>query len=203
MAMLEKSGSSPFYKTGPLYVTEDPIDPSKKKAAEKEAKAKAEAKAASSDKVYGKSTTTQERFKDKRGTGTRTTVTTPYSQSGKDSVSYSEAYKKADKSKYRTLEEFTTAAKADKSGKDIKTSVKYDPIKTVGLKPQGIKPTTAGPKPPMPKTKTPEKPSMPTYSFSMEKQSGTTLVDKKLQSKSNLARPKKSGGGGNCGCGKY
>ena len=202
MPISNKSGGGPFYKTGPLYVTEDPIDPTKKKAAEKEAKAKAEAKAASSDKVYGKSTTTQERFKDERGTGTRTTVTTPYSQSGKGSVSYSEAYKKADKSKYRTLEEFTTAAKADKSGKDIKTSVKYDPIKTVGLKPQGIKLTTTEPKAPMPKIKTPKKPSMPTYSFSMKKQSGTTLVDKKLPSKSNLARPKKSGGGGSCGC-KY
>lgn len=161
MAMLEKSGSSPFYKTGPLYVTGDPVDATKKKA-KAEAKAKAEKSATTAKKVYGESTTKTERFKDERGrTGTRTTVTTPYSQSGKDSVSYSEAYKKADKSKYRTLEEFTTAAKADKSGKDIKTSVKYDPIKTVGLKPQGPKLTTAGPKAPMPKIKIPEKPYVP------------------------------------------
>ena len=73
-------------------------------------------------------------------------------------------------------------------------------FKPIGLKPQGVKLTTAGPSAPVPKISKP-KPSMPTYSFSMKKQSGTTLVDKKLPSKSNLARPKKSGGG-SCGC-KY
>ena len=45
------------------------------------------------------------------------------------------------------------------------------------------------------------KPNMPSYSFSMKKQSGTTLVDKKLPSKSNLARKTKTKGG-SCGC-KY
>lgn len=162
MAILKQSGSSPFYKTGPLYATGDPIDPTKKKAAEAEAKAKAEKSATEAKKVYGESKTTTERFKDERGrTGTRTTVTTPYTRSGKGSVSYSEAYKKADKSKFPTLEQFTVAAKADRSGKDVKTSIKYDKIKSIGLKPQGIKPTTAGPEAPMPKIKTPEKPYVP------------------------------------------
>jgi len=161
MAMLEKSGSSPFYKTGPLYITGDPVDPTKKKA-KAEAKAKAEKSATTAKKVYGESTTKTERITSAGGRkGTKTTVTTPYSQSGKGSVSYSEAYKKANKAKYPTLEKFTTAAKADKSGKDVKTSVEYDKVKGVNLKPKGPKPTTAGPKAPMPKIKTPEKPYVP------------------------------------------
>lgn len=162
MAMLKQSGGGPFYKTGPLYVTGDPIDPSKKKAAEKEAKAKADKSAAGAKKVYGESITKTEKITSPGGRkGTKTTTTTPYTRSGKGSVSYSEAYKKADKSKFPTLEEFTVAAKADRSGKDVKTSIKYDKIKGVGLKPQGLKLTTTGPKAPMPKIKTPEKPYTP------------------------------------------
>lgn len=161
MAMLEKSGSSPFYKTGPLYVTGDPVDPTKKKA-KAEAKAKAEKSATSAKKVYGKSTTKTERITGPGGRkGTKTTVTTPYTQSGEGSVSYSEAYKKADKAKYPTFEKFKIASEAYKSGKDIKSTIKYDKIKGVNLKPQGVKITTAGPKAPMPKIKTPEKPYVP------------------------------------------
>lgn len=209
MPISNKSGGGPFYKTGPLYIhgeshDGDPTDPTKKKAAEKEAKAKAEKSAAEAKKVYGKSTTTTERFKDDRGAGTRTTVTTPYSQSGGGSAEFNVAYaaaKKAGKQNFNYNNKLIKVEDAaSRTGQDVKTSVKYDPIKPIGLKPQGVKLTTAGPSAPVPKISKP-KPSMPTYSFSMKKQSGTTLVDKKLPSKSNLARPKKSGGG-SCGC-KY
>lgn len=198
MAMLKQSGGGPFYKTGPLYVTGDPIDPSKKKAAESEAKAKAQKSASSSEKVYGKSTTTTERITGPRGRkGTKTTVTTPYTRSGKGSVSYSEAYKKADKAKYPTFEQFKVAAKKDLSGKDVKTTVQYDKIKTVGLKPKGPKLTTAGPKAPMPKIKTPEKPYVPSTFGGTGKQTGF-----KVKAPEGGVKRKKAGGGNSCGC-KY
>jgi hypothetical protein len=193
MAMLGKSGSSPFYKTGPLYVTGDPVDPTKKKA-KTEAKAKAEKSATSAKKVYGKSTTKTERITSPRGRkGTKTTVTTPYSQSGEGSVSYSEAYKKADKAKYPTLEKFKTEAEAYKSGKDVKTSVKYDKVKGVNLKPKGTKLTTVGPKAPVPKVKTPEKP----YTPSTFGGSGKTTGFKVKTPKSGPKR-KKAGSGHPC-----
>lgn len=198
MAMLKQSGGGPFYKTGPLYVTSDPIDPSKKKAAEKEAKAKADKSAAGAKKVYGESITKTEKITSPGGRkGTKTTTTTPYTRSGKGSVSYSEAYKKADKSKFPTLKEFTVAAKADRSGKDVKTSVEYDKIKTVGLKPQGPKLTTVGPKAPMPKIKTPAKPYVPSTFGGTGKTTGF-----KVKAAEGGVKRKKAGGGNSCGC-KY
>ena len=200
MAMLKQSGGGPFYKTGPLYVTSDPIDPSKKKSAEKEAKVKAEKSTAEAKKVYGKSTTTTERFKDDRGTGTRTTVTTPYSQSGSGGakVTYEESYKKANKSKYPTLEEYKAAAKAYKRGKDVKTTVKYDKIKTVGLKTQPPKLTTPGPKASIDlKIKTPEKPYVPSTFGGTGKPTGI-----KVKAPKGGVKRKKAGGGNSCGC-KY
>ena len=98
MLMSNKSEGAPFYKTGPLYIhgeshDGDPKDPKDK--AKAKAKAEAEKNASKAPRVYGKSTTTTERITSPGGrTGTKTTVTTPYSQSGKGSVSYSEAYKK-------------------------------------------------------------------------------------------------------------
>ena len=193
MSMLGKSGGSPFYKTGPLYVTGDPVDPTKKKA-KTEAKAKAEKSATSAKKVYGKSTTKTERITSARGRkGTKTTVTTPYSQSGKGSVSYSEAYKKADKAKYPTLEKFTIAAKADKSGKDAKTSIEYDKVKGANLKPVGLKPFAAERKASTPKVKTPEKP----YTPSTFGGSGKTTGFKVKTPKSGPKR-KKAGSGHPC-----
>lgn len=147
--MLKQSGGGPFYKTGPLYVTGDPTDPTKKESAEKEAKAKAEKSTAEAKKVYGKSTTTQERFKDDRGTGTRTTVTTPYTRSGTGSAEFNTAYGAAKKAGKKTFDYEGKLIKVkdsgSKSGKDVKTTVKYDPIKTASLKPQEIKLTTAMP----------------------------------------------------------
>jgi len=194
MAMLEKSSSSPFYKTGPLYVTGDPVDPTKKKA-KAEAKAKAEKSATSAKKVYGESTTKTERITSPGGRkGTKTTVTTPYTQSGKGSVSYSEAYKKADKAKYPTLEKFKVAAKADRSGKDVKTSIKYDPIKGVGLSPAEIVPMKTEIKASiMPKIKTPEKPYVPSAFGGTGRTTGF-----KVKTPEGGVKRKKSGSGHPC-----
>ena len=131
----------------PLYITGDPT---KKKAAEKEAKAKADKSAASAERVYGKSTTKTERFKDDRGTGTRTTVTTPYTKSGTGSAEFNIAYGAAKKAGKKTFDYGGKLIKvedaASKSGKDVRSTVKYDKVKGLGLKPEGIKINTTGPK---------------------------------------------------------
>jgi hypothetical protein len=201
MAMLKQSGGGPFYKTGPLYVTSDPIDPSKKKAAEKEAKTKAEKSATEAKKVYGKSTTTTERFKDDRGAGTKTTVTTPYTRSGKGSAEFNTAYGAAKKAGKKTFDYGGKLIKvedsASRSGKDVKSTVKYDPIKTVGLKTQPPKLTTPGPKAPMPKIKTPEKPYVPSAFGGTGRTTGI-----KVKAPEGGVKRKKAGGGNSCGC-KY
>ena len=131
----------------PLYITGDPT---KKKAAEKEAKAKADKSAASAERVYGKSTTKTERFKDDRGTGTRTTVTTPYTKSGTGSAEFNIAYGAAKKAGKKTFDYGGKLIKvedaASKSGKDVRSTVKYDKVKGLRLKPEGIKINTTGPK---------------------------------------------------------
>ena len=197
MAMLKKSGSSPFYKTGPLYVTGDPVDPTKKKA-KAEAKAKAEKSATSAKKVYGESTTKTERITSARGRkGTKTTVTTPYSQSGGGSAEFNTAYGTAKKAGKSTFDYGGKLIKvedaATKTGQDVKTTVKYDKVKGANLKPKGIKPFAVGPKASIPKFKTPEKP----YTPSTFGGSGKTTGFKVKTPKSGPKR-KKAGSGHPC-----
>ncbi len=198
MAILKKSGSSPFYKTGPLYVTGDPIDPTKKKA-KSEAKAKADKSAASAERVYGKSTTKTERITSAGGRkGTKTTVTTPYTKSGTGSAEFKTAYGAAKKAGKKTFDYGGKSIKvedsASKSGKDVKSTVKYDKIKGIGLKPEGVKLTTAGPKASLPKIKKPKKPE-PKLDLTSSGGSSTKIKTKKFESRS---RKKKTGSGHPC-----
>jgi len=194
MPMSNKSGGGPFYKTGPLYIhgdshEGDPIDPKDK--AKAKAKAEAKKKASEAPRVYGKTTTTK--TTDKSGL-TTVTSTTPYTQSGEGEGTAKKTYKQlaAEGGDVEAAKKFN----ASKTNKGVVTrSYKTFKMPTVGINITPQLPTASVPKISKPK------PTKPTYSFSMKKQSGTTLVDKKLPSKSNLARPKKSGGG-SCGC-KY
>lgn len=199
MAILKKSGSSPFYKTGPLYITGDPIDPTKKKAAEKEAKAKADKSAASAERVYGKSTTKTERITSAGGRkGTKTTVTTPYTKSGTGSAEFNIAYGAAKKAGKKTFDYGGELIKvedaASKSGKDVRSTVKYDKVKGLGLKPEGIKINTTGPKAPDPKVKMRKKPE-PKLDLTSSGGSSTRIRTKKFESRS---RKKKTGSGHPC-----
>ena len=199
MAILKKSGSSPFYKTGPLYITGDPIDPTKKKAAEKEAKAKADKSAARAERVYGKSTTKTERITSAGGRkGTKTTVTTPYTKSGTGSAEFNTAYGAAKKAGKKTFDYGGKSIKvedaASKSGKDVRSTVKYDKVKGLGLKPEGVKINTTGPKAPDPKVKMRKKPE-PKLDLTSSGGSSTTIRTKKFESRS---RKKKTGSGHPC-----
>ncbi len=199
MAILKKSGSSPFYKTGPLYITSDPIDPTKKKVAEKEAKAKAGKSAASAERVYGKSTTKTERITSAGGRkGTKTTVTTPYTKSGTGSAEFKTAYGAAKKAGKKTFDYGGKSIKvedaASKSGKDVRSTVKYDKVKGLGLKPEGVKINTTGPKAPDPKVKMRKKPE-PKLDLTSSGGSSTTIRTKKFESRS---RKKKAGSGHPC-----
>jgi hypothetical protein len=193
MPMSNKSGDGPFYKTGPLYIhgeshDGDPIDP------ETKAKAEAKKKASKAPRVYGKTTTTK--TTDKSGL-TTVTSTTPYTQSGKGEGTAKKTYKQlaAEGGDVEAAKKFN--ASQTNKGAVTRSYKTFKPAKMgISITPQ--LPTASVPKIEQPKS---PKPSMPTYSFSMKKQSGTTLVDKKLPSKSNLAKKKKSGGG-SCGC-KY
>ena len=187
MPMSNKSEGTPFYKTGPLYIhgeshDGDPIDPKDK--AKAKAKAEAEKNASKAPRVYGKTTTTK--TTDKEGI-TTVTRTTPYTQSGKGTggVDLGPDFKPTAE---QTRKANLARAKAKKEGVVTRSYKTFKPIKVgISIPPPAL-PTASIPKISKP---TPPKPSMPTYSFSMKKQSGTTLVDKKLPSKSNLARPQK------------
>ena len=195
MPISNKSGGGPFYKTGPLYIhgeshDGDPTDPKDK--AKAKAKAEAEKKASEAPRVYGKTTRTS--VTDDAGITTHTT-TTPYTQSGKGTggVDLGPDFKPTPE---QTRKANLARAEAKKKGVVTRSYKTFKPAKMgIDITPQ--LPTASVPKISKP---TPPKPSTPTYSFSMKKQSGTTLIDKKLPSKSNLARPKKSSGGGSCGC---
>ena len=196
MPISNKSGGGPFYKTGPLYIhgeshDGDPIDPKAK--AKAKAKAEADKNASEASRVYGKTTTTK--TTDESGV-TTVTKSTPYTQSGKGAagIDLGPDFKPTAE---QTRKANLARAEAKKKGVVTRSYKTFKPAKMgISITPQA--PTASVPKISKPK---PPKPSVPTYSFSMKKQSGTTLVDKKLPSKSNLARPKKSGGG-SCGC-KY
>lgn len=197
MPISNKSGGGPFYKTGPLYIhgeshDGDPTDPKEKGRAL--AKAEAKKKASEAPRVYGKTTTTK--TTDKDGI-TTVTSKTPYTQSGKGTggIDLGPDFKPTAE---QTRKANLARAKAKKEGVVTRSYKTFKPAKKdISIPPQ--LPTAPVPKISKP---TPPKPSMPTYSFSMKKQSGTTLVDKKLPSKSNLGSRKKAGKGGSCGC-KY
>ena len=198
MAILKKSGSIPFYKTGPLYATSDPIDPAKKKS-KAEAKAKAEKSTVSAKKVYGESTTKTERITSAGGRkGTKTTVTTPYTKSGKGSAEFNTAYRAAKKSGKKTFdyggESIKVEDAASKSGKDVRSTVKYDKVKGLGLKPEGVKINTTGPKAPDPKVKMRKKPE-PKLDLTSSGGSSTRIRTKKFESRSIK---KKTGSGHPC-----
>jgi len=198
MAILKKSGSSPFYKTGPFYITGDPIDPAKKKAAEKEAKAKAEKSTAEAEKVYGESTTKTERITSAGGRkGTKTTVTTPYTKSGTGSAEFNTAYGAAKKSGKKTFDYGGKLIKvedaASKSGKDVRSTVKYDKVKGLELKPEGIKINTTGPKATIGTIKKPEKPYTPSTFGGTGKTTGI-----KVKAPKGGVKRKKTGSGHPC-----
>ena len=151
MPILEKQSGSAFYKKGPLF-----------QRTEEEARTKAESQAQSnasenlktSERIFGEPTTTTERFKDERGrTGTKTTVTTPYTQesTGRGSAEFNQAYREA-KAAGKTSFPYgdkTIKVEAKKpastSGKDSKSTIVYDKEKTLTLKPNPIKPFSAEP----------------------------------------------------------
>ncbi len=192
MAIAKQSGSAPFYKTGPLYAHgpngTHPIDP------KKEAKKKAETNASNAKRVYGKTTRTS--TTDKDGLTTHT-ISTPYTQSGEGTagIDLGPDFKPTAEQTRRANE---ARAKAKKKGVATRT------YKTFDLKPSGIVPVSASPKADVKIKKrpsTPPPPSVPSYNFSMQKQSGSKIIDKKVGgNNSNLRRPKKSSGGNSCGC---
>lgn len=202
MAIAKQSGSTPFYKTGPLYAHgpngTHPIDP------KKEAKKKAEANASKATKVYGKTTRTS--TTDKDGLTTHT-ISTPYTQSGggKGSSEFNAAYRAAKAAGETSFPYGDKTIKVEARAKAKKKGVTTRTYKTFDLKPSGIVPVSASPKADVkiknrPSTP-PKSPSVPSYNFSMKKQSGTKIIDKKVGgNKTNLRRPSKSSGGNSCGC---
>lgn len=209
MAIAKQSGSAPFYKTGPLYAHgpngTHPIDP------KKEAKKKAETNASNARKVYGETSTKVEKLITPGGSirGTKTTTTKPYTQSGTGSAEFNTAYRAAKKAKLSTFDYGGKSIKvedaASKSGKDVTSTISLNKLASNSLKPMGISTTTQLPKADVKIKNIPSTPpkssSVPSYSFSMKKQSGTKIIDKKVGgNKSNLRRPSKSSGGNSCGC---
>ena len=201
MPILEKQSGSAFYKKGPLF-----------QKTEEEAQAQAESQAQSnasenlknSERVFGESTTTTERFKDERGrTGTKTTVTTPYTKSseGKGSAKFNAAYRAAKASGKTSFpygdKTIKVEAKepASTSGKDSRSTIVYDKEKTLTLKPNPIKPFSAEPTANFQIDKTPQTPKGP----KLEPIEGTSSTKVKVNKPKPRVNYKKAGSGG-CSC---
>lgn len=199
MAILKQTGGGPFYKAGPLYMHAaghtGPGDGDKEKK-KKEAQAKADQAAASSEKVYGKETTTSEKTVQDGKRGTLFTTTRPFSQSGtgsaEDAMSYKEFEAKGGDveaaKKYR--------AEQALSGRDISTRFRAD-VEAISLKPKGLAPLSA----PLsaPKIKIP-KPAEPTYSGQMKFGGAGKTSSWKINAPQADPFKKSSGGGNSCGC---
>lgn len=86
MAILKQSGGGPFYMKGPVYyhgAEHGPGDEKKKKeSGQAEAQKKANVAANTAEKVYGESTVTQTQTTQNGMSGTLTTISKPYTQSG-------------------------------------------------------------------------------------------------------------------------
>ena len=199
MAILKKTGSGPFYKTGPLYMHAaghtgpGDGDGEKKK---NEAQAKANQNAASSERVYGEATTTSEKTVQDGVRGTLFTTTKPYTQSGTGSAEGTMSYAEFEAKGGDVAAAKEYRAKQALSGQDVSTSFRAD-VKAISLKPKGLVPLSV----PLsaPKIEIPETPK-PTYSGSMEF-GGRGKTSKLKINAPEGSKFKKSGGGGNsCGC---
>ena len=200
MPILEKQSGSAFYKKGPLF-----------QKTEEEAQAQAESQAQSnasenlknSKKVFGEPTTTTERITTSSGRkGTKTTVTTPYTQSsqGRGSSEFNAAYRAARVAGETSFPygDKTIKVEAKKpastSGKDSRSTIVYDKEETLTLKPNPIKPFSAEPTANFDIPK-----NIPEQGSKLEKIEGTS--SKKVKIKKPKQRVKlKQAGSGNCSC---
>ena len=201
------SDGTPFYKRGPLYAHEaGHIDPTKEAKAKAEAKKKAENNTSTAKKVYGKASTKVENIVTPSGNvrGTRTTVTTPYTQSGTGSAKFNTAYGAAKKAGKKAFDYGGKSIKvedaASKSGKDVRSTVSMNKISGTTLKPVGIKftPTLPTADITIPKVPKKSKPPMPTFSMSKGRSGGGTT--KLIDFNNNRVKKTKSGSGNSCGC---
>jgi len=166
MAYKMATGNGP--NIGNVLPTTDPTDPTKKK---KEAQAKADQAAASSEKVYGKPTTTSEKTVQDGVRGTLFTTTRPYTQSGtgESTMSYKqlaakggdvEAAKKWNAKQSSSGQDVTSRFTADAINLKPMPRVPYEPEITGGLTPR-VKRFTGRPSttPPKPKKRIPPGPN--------------------------------------------
>jgi len=201
MPILEKQSGSAFYKKGPLF-----------QKTEEEAQAQAQSQAQSnasenlktSEKIYGEPTTTTERITTSQGRkGTKTTVTTPYTQEsqGRGSAEFNQAYREA---KAAGATSFSYGGKtikvearkpASTSGKESRSTIVYDKEKALTLKPNPIKPFSAEPTANFNININPTKPTGSKLD-PIEGTSSTTLKVKKPKPRVKY----KSAGSGNCSC---
>ena len=180
----DKGSCSPFCQTPP----ED--------ARSGEAQAKANQAAASSEKVYGEATTTNEKTVQDGVKGTLFKTTRPYTQSGTGSAEGTMSYAEFEAKGGDVAAAKEYRAKQALSGQDVSTSFRAD-VKAISLKPKGLVPLSV----PLsaPKIEIPETPK-PTYSGSMEFGGGGGTSSFKIK-KPEGSKFKKSGGSGNsCGC---
>ena len=201
MPILEKQSGSAFYKKGPLF-----------QKTEEEAQAQAQSQAQSnasenlktSERIFGEPTTTTERITTSGGRkGTKTTVTTPYTQesTGRGSAKFNQAYREAKAAGKTSFpygdKTIKVEAKrpASKSGKDSRSTIVYDKEKTLTLKPNPIKPFSAEPTANFQIDKTPQTPKEP----KLEKIEGTTSTSFSVKNP-NSGRVYKSSGSGGCSC---
>ena len=151
MPILEKQSGSAFYKKGPLFQrTEEEAQ----QQAQQQAQSSASENLKTSERIFGEPTTTTERITTSGGRkGTKTTVTTPYTQSseGKGSSEFNAAYRAAKAAGETSFpygdKTIKVEAKkpASKSGKDSRSTIVYDKEKTLTLKPNPIKPFSPEP----------------------------------------------------------
>lgn len=201
MPILEKQSGSAFYKKGPLF-----------QKTEEEAQAKAESQAQSnasenlktSERIFGEPTTTTERITGPSGRkGTRTTVTTPYTQNseGKGSAEFNQAYREAKAAGKTSFpygdKTIKVEAKkpASKSGSTSRSTIVYDKEKTLTLKPNPIKPFSAEPTANFDINTKPKNPTGP----KLEPIEGTTSRKVKIKKPKQRVKLKRAGSG-SCSC---
>jgi hypothetical protein len=143
----DKGSCSPFTQTPP----ED--------ARSGEAQAKANQAAASSEKVYGEATTTNEKTVQDGVKGTLFKTTRPYTQSGTGSAEGTMSYAEFEAKGGDVEAAKKYWAEQALSGQDVSTSFRAD-VKAISLKPKGLVPLSVElPRPkieiPKPKYKTP------------------------------------------------
>lgn len=202
MAILKQSGGGPFYMTGPVYYRDGEHGPGdkKKKSGQAEAQAKADTAASTAEKVYGEPTVTQTRTTQDGMSGTLTTVSRPYTQSGAGrairTAEGDRAYAAKTKEQQEAQDKRFKAIQS-RSGADVTTRFTPDPI---AIKPKGIVPLKDVPTAPVPNITAPKKSTVPDLDLSSSSGSSIRVKTKKFEERGG--KRSSGGSGSSCGC-KY